>query len=125
MAVKHSDFYDSAMNLIDLGSDSITEICLRNAGSRAYYALYHKAKCHLESKGVVLVKVESAGSHESLICTFSHRGLKSKSFAESLARHKRFRHVCDYNLGISVTRSRLKMYLAETKRLIEMVDRLE
>lgn len=125
MSVNHGDFFSSALDIIGGDASADTEIGLRNAGSRAYYALYHRAKCYLESKGEMLIRVESAGSHEALASTFAKRGIKSKSFAESLARHKRFRHVCDYNLGITITRSKLELYLAETKRLIDMVDRLD
>jgi len=125
MPVNHADFYDSALTFVEGEASNDSEICYRNSGSRAYYALYHRAKAYLELKGEKILKVESAGSHEALVSTFARRGFKSKSFAESLARLKRFRHECDYNLGVTITRPRLDLYLAETGRLIDMVDRLE
>ncbi|WP_143516050.1 hypothetical protein [Pseudomonas sp. B10(2017)] len=123
MPVEHSDFLRSAA---DLASSSETcEMTARNAGSRAYYALYHKAKRLLEDNGANLVKVDNAGSHESLISAIAVQGVKGKSIAESLSRFKRFRNNCDYDLDISISAKKLALQLAEANRLVGMLDRLE
>lgn len=125
MPVNHNDFYLSAISILEIEPENRSEISLRGAGSRAYYAVYHKVKSFLSGRGVELAKLENSGSHEALIATLSKRGLKSKSFADSLARHKKFRHMCDYNLESTVSQTRLQMYLSETKRLLDLIDRLE
>jgi len=123
MPVEHSDFLRSAADLA-LSSETC-EMTVRNAGSRAYYALYHKAKSLLDESGTSLIKVDNAGSHESLIAAIAGQGVKGKSIAESLSRFKRFRNNCDYDLEISISTKKLEQQLAEAHRLVGMLDRLD
>jgi uncharacterized protein (UPF0332 family) len=107
------------------GEKNPSEITLRNAGSRAYYGLYHKTKSLIDQNNVTIVKIDSAGSHEGLIATVANQGIKGKSFAESMSKLKRFRHNCDYDLTMNISEKRLAVQLAEASRLISMVDRLD
>lgn len=123
MSVNHSDFLDSALAFTLV--ENPTEIALRNAGSRAYYGLYHKTKTMLDQAGMALIKIDKAGSHEGLIATIASRGIKGKSFAESMSKLKRFRHNCDYDLDMTITEKRLAMQVAEARRLVDMLDRID
>lgn len=123
MSVKHSDFMESALAFCQIENPS--EIALRNAGSRAYYGLYHKTKMMIDQVGLNIVKVEKAGSHDGLIATIAGQGIKGKSFAEAMSKLKRFRHNCDYDLDMSISEKRLAMQLAEARRLVDLLDRIE
>lgn len=80
MPVEASEFMETANGF--MGQEGATEIQCRNAGSRAYYALIHAALNTIERKGLTLVKVQSAGSHESVIATLCSMGHSAKSISE-------------------------------------------
>ena len=123
MAVLHTDFLSSARSMVKV--DDVSEILCRNSGSRAYYALYHKAKDVLHTRGLGLMRVENSGSHEALISTVAAQGQKGKMLAAALDKFKKFRHNCDYDLSMSISDTKLNFYLAEAERLMDMMDRLE
>lgn len=122
MAVFHTDFLDSARLMVDV--EDVSEILCRNSGSRAYYAIYHKAKEVLGTKGLSLRKVDNAGSHEALIATVAAQGHKGRTLAAAMDKFKKFRHGCDYDLNTSISDARVSYYLAEAERVIDMFDRL-
>lgn len=123
MAVAHTDFLNSAMTMLDVEEGS--EIFFRNSGSRAYYALYHKAKSVFDESGVKISKVANSGSHEALISAVAALGPKGKVIAVALDKFKKFRHSCDYDLQVSIEQSRINFYLKEAERLTDMLGRLE
>jgi predicted RNA-binding protein len=123
MAVSSSDFIKSAE--IALSSDDVSEINARSAGSRAYYGVYHRAKEIVEEKVLATVKVDNAGSHESLIKTLHSIGtVNAKSVAEAMRSMKKFRHLCDYHLGGSVKAKHASMKVVEARLLMERLGRL-
>lgn len=121
MAVQPAEFLSTAQSMVE--DDKCSEIFLRNAASRAYYALYHKAKLFVEVNGITLVKVENSGSHEKLIETIRQLSEPWRSVAESMDRLKKFRHRCDYKLDAEVLPKKTAMHLAEVVRLIDRFDR--
>lgn len=122
MPVQYDDFLRFAESLMEEGGAS--EIHQRNAGSRAYYAVYHRAVSVLQNENISLERVNDGGSHNRLITTISKQGLKGQSLAESLIRFKKFRNGCDYNLALEISEKRIAMQVAEARRLIDQLGRL-
>lgn len=122
MPVSPSDFMLSANSMMTQSERS--EIALRNAASRAYYALFHTAMQVVRAKGVTLVKSERGGSHESLIATLCGMSLPAKSIGEAIGRVKRFRHDCDYQVNCDISAKKVAMHIAESERLIARLHRL-
>jgi uncharacterized protein (UPF0332 family) len=113
---------DSANSM--MAQNQHNEIELRNAASRAYYALFHTAMQLVLARGVTLIKVERGGSHESLIATLCGMSLPAKSIGEAIGRVKRFRHDCDYQVSHDISAKKVAMHIAESERLIARLHRL-
>ena len=122
MSVSPSDFMQSANSMI--ANDQCKEIGLRNAASRAYYALFHTAMQTVVAKGVPLQKLDRAGSHESLIATLCGMSPSAKSIGDAIGRVKRFRHDCDYQVTQDISAKKVEMHIAEAERLIAKLHRL-
>ena len=122
MPVEASEFMDSAHGF--MGQEGVAEIQRRNAGSRAYYALFHAALNAIERKGLPLLKVQGAGSHESVIATLCSMGPSAKSISESMTRIKRFRHDCDYHVDLEIGPKKTAMQISEAQILIGKLSRL-
>lgn len=122
MAVDASEFMNSAQGF--MVQEGAAEIQCRNAGSRAYYALFHAALNAIESKGLPLIKVQGAGSHESVIATLCSMGPSAKSIGESMGRIKRFRHDCDYQVNLPIGLKKTAMQVSEAQILIGKLSRL-
>ena len=122
MPVKSKHFMDSAKALLSI--EDCPEINLRNAGSRAYYAVFHAAMDALERKGLGLIKVDKAGSHESVIATLCHISPPAKSIGEALGRIKRFRNDCDYQLHMAMHAKKVAMHIAQAEILIDKLSRI-
>ena len=122
MPVEASEFMDSAHGFIV--QEGATEIQRRNAGSRAYYALFHAALNAIQRKGLPLIKVQGAGSHESVIATLCSMGPSARSISESMTRIKRFRHDCDYHVGLEIGPKKTAMQISEAQILIGKLSRI-
>lgn len=123
MPICHSDFIEFSDS--ELEDKLATEFKIRNASSRAYYALYHKALNVILVKKLNLLKVKSGGSHASLIETIrSIESPKAKSIADAMNNLKRFRHNCDYDLSMTINREIAEKHIAGVKRIISMLDRV-
>lgn len=122
MAVDAVDFLGIAQGMMD--QKTVSEIHLRTAGSRAYYSLFHSAKEVIDRKGIRLIKVAGAGSHESVIATLCSMGPAAKSIGESMGRIKRFRHDCDYHINIHVGPKKVAVQMSVVAELISKLNRL-
>jgi len=122
MPVEASEFMDSAHGF--MVQEGAAEIQRRNAGSRAYYALFHAALNTIERKGLPLIKVQGAGSHESVIATLCTMGPSAKSISESMSRMKRFRHDCDYHVNLPIGQKKTAMQISEAQILIGKLSRI-
>lgn len=122
MSIDSSQFMTVAKELI--ADEKNHEIALRCAGSRAYYALYHAALEALSRKGKVLVKVDKAGDHASVIATLSSMGPNAKSISVAMGVIRRFRNDCDYDLSMHVKPKKTAMKVAEAQILIDRLSRL-
>lgn len=123
MSIAHQDFL--AYSNSEIRSIDLSEFKIRNAASRAYYALYHKARKRLEELGIPLENTPNEGSHSALIATLCRISPKAKSISTEMNKLKRFRHTCDYDLQATVDLSRVRVHIAEVERLISMLDRVE
>ncbi|SEI90951.1 hypothetical protein SAMN04244579_02413 [Azotobacter beijerinckii] len=123
MPVSHIDFLEYSAS--ELSRSEPTEFQLRNAASRAYYALYHKARQRIEELGLTLEKPEKAGSHAATIDTISRVSPKAKSISVQMDKLKRFRHICDYDLNSTIDKKRVELHIAEVGRMLDMLDRLQ
>jgi len=122
MSVEAADFMDSAH--VFMGQEGAAEIQRRNAGSRAYYALFHAALQAIRRKDMPLLKVQGAGSHESVIATLCSMGHSAKSIGESMSRIKRFRHDCDYHVDLEIGPKKTAMQISEAQILIGRLSRI-
>jgi hypothetical protein len=94
MAIVFADFIRWADG--EATTCELAEFPLRNASSRAYYALYHAALIRAKVLGIPIIRVPNAGSHEALIQAIRGYSPKGKSLADDMERAKKFRHRCDY-----------------------------
>ncbi len=122
MAVSSGEFIEFACMEID--SCDPSEFKFRNASSRAYYALFHKAQQKLGELGVSIVKVENSGSHSAVIETLRRISPKAKALATDMDRAKRFRNNCDYDLSSPVSHGKARKHVTEVRRLIDLLDRI-
>jgi uncharacterized protein (UPF0332 family) len=122
MAVAFADFISWADG--EAASCELAEFPLRNASSRAYYALYHAALTRAGVLGIPIVRIANAGSHEALIQAIRSHSAKGKSLADDMERVKKFRHRCDYDLKTDLRPEKALKQVAEVKRLIDMLSRL-
>ena len=122
MAVDFSDFICWADDEATRGESA--EFPLRNASSRAYYALYHAAATRAKALTIPIIRVEKAGSHEALIQAIRTYSPKGKSLADDMERTKKFRHRCDYDLDTDVRPEKALKQISEVKRLIDLLSRL-
>lgn len=122
MSVNFSDFLCWADD--EVARSESAEFPLRNASSRAYYALYHAAAVRVSDLGLPIIRIEKAGSHEALIQAIRIYSAKGKSLADDMERAKKFRHRCDYDLSTEIRAGKALKQISEVKRLISMLDRL-
>lgn len=122
MPVDACEFMGTANDF--MRQEGAAEIQCRNAGSRAYYALFHAALNTIQRKGVPLLQMQGAGSHEIVIATLCSIGPSAKSIAESMSRIKRFRHDCDYHLGMPIGLKKTAMQISEAQILIGKLSRI-
>lgn len=122
MAVLFADFISWADG--EAANCELAEFPLRNASSRAYYALYHATLNRVGVLGIPVVRVANAGSHEALIQAVRCYSPKGKSFADDMERVKKFRHRCDYDLKTDLRPEKALKQISEVKRLIDILGRL-
>lgn len=123
MAVTHPDFMSAAKDIMAQGA--LSEIQLRSAANRAYYALYHAAKVQVHTMGIPIRRVDGAGSHEALIHTIRLSGHQGKSIAQDMERLKKLRHKCDYELNFPLEAPRVHAAIVSANRLIDRISRLD
>lgn len=122
MSVHFSDFLCWAD--VEASRCDLAEFPLRNASSRAYYALYHAASVRAKALGLPIIRLEKSGSHDALIQAIRIYSPKGKSLADDMERMKKFRHLCDYDLDVDLRPERALKQISEAKRLIDMIGRL-
>jgi uncharacterized protein (UPF0332 family) len=123
MPVTPAQFMESAAAVVNQPDTS--EIDLRNAGSRAYYALFHTATQVLKKSGVLMEILDNSGSHERVIATLCKLSLPAKSVAVAIGDVKRFRHICDYKTEKTVGVKEAQFQVAKARALIERLERLK
>ncbi|EAA3799217.1 hypothetical protein DOQ73_23470 [Salmonella enterica subsp. enterica] len=123
MEVTYKDFLDFANS--QLAKESLSPFEVRNAVSRAYYALYHRALERADELSIPKVRVENAGSHAALAKRIASLGDSGKSLASQLDKAKKVRVNCDYFLEERINHKRAEFYLASVQDLISKIDRLE
>lgn len=121
MSIKSADFLDYAC--AELGSSDLSEFEIRNASSRAYYAVFHAARERLDVLGRSS-KSSEEGSHKAVIDVVRSISPGSRSLATDMDRLKRFRNNCDYDLSLSISEASAKKHLAESLRIIDRLTRL-
>lgn len=122
MAVEYLHFLQWAETEIKL--PELEEFSRRNAGSRAYYALYHAAVSKAEQLCLRVARVENGGSHEAIIQAIANFSQKGRVIAELMRKVKRFRHRCDYDINMPLPEHKARQQVAEAHRLIDMLQRL-
>lgn len=93
MPINADEFYTSNKS----GLSSSDEINRRNAISRTYYTMYHKA---LET-GIEVIKFANQGMHQNLVDTM----LQTDNFKRAgyiLSSSKTLRHIADYELNNNI-----------------------
>lgn len=123
MPVSHIDFLDYSST--ELTKPNPSEFQLRNASSRAYYALFHKARERIAELNLTMARPPNGGSHVAVVETIRRAGPKAEPIAVQMDRLKRFRHNCDYDLQLAIREGRVTHHVATAKRLIEMLDHLQ
>ena len=122
MSVDFPDFLSWSES--EMEEPSFSEFSYRNASSRAYYALFHAAKQRLKAMNVQVVPVPRGGSHEAVICALSNISGLGREIADDMRRIKRFRHLCDYDIGEDVNHRRAHQQVIQVRRLIDRLGRL-
>lgn len=122
MDVTYRDFLDFAET--QLACETLTQFELRNATSRAYYALYHKACDRADELNIPRMPVSDAGSHAELARRIASRGLPGRSISDQLEKLKKQRTLCDYNLQGQMQKSKALYNIAQVRDLIGKLERL-
>jgi hypothetical protein len=100
---------------------SPTEVGLRAAASRAYYAAYSHALSYARQNSIEILKAppeDRAGAHGDLIYTFrSHSSKNIKEAAYALQSAKDIRSKADYRLSENLVSNDVKLVIAYTKQV--------
>lgn len=121
MSVSCKDFYQSSLKLLEGKS----EIDLRNAASRAYYAAFHACKILADDLRLPSYAGGKFGSHEQLIERFRcSRELQHKSIGYILQEGREARKWADYELAASFTLEEAKSAVKSTQKIFGKIDGL-
>lgn len=131
MAVGFDDFLAFAKDNLLPDDDSMSEIRIRCAISRAYYSAYHACLAYQNKFPSPGSAATGRGSHESLInqfknpspetCRDSELSKKSKLIGALLDVAKHRRHLADYNLASTVNKSEAK---AQIQTVLSIIDKV-
>jgi uncharacterized protein (UPF0332 family) len=120
VTVSHQHFFDSAEALV-LKNQKGKEIDFRNSISRAYYALFLKAR---EIAKKLPEPTEKLRSHEKVIKQFeAHPKLKHFVYAMTQRRDKR--NNADYDTHLSITYSETESHYKSVKSMLEKLDKVQ
>lgn|GEM_PF-6198336 len=108
----------------EVKAQNLTEFGLRNASSRAYYALFHAARGRVKALGVKMLKAERGGSHESLIQTIQSISVLGKEIGDDMQRLKKFRHFCDYDIADRLDTLLARKHIIAARRIIGRLSEL-
>lgn len=123
MAIEFVEFLDWSES--EVKAPFVAEFGYRNASSRAYYALFHAARCRLKEMSIPITKAARGGSHEAVIQTIEQMGQAGRELAVNMRRLKKFRHFCDYDIGDTLSPPRARKQIVEARILIELLELLE
>lgn len=117
MTVSATDFFESAETMLANGSN----ISLRNAISRSYYAAYHDALRVADQFCPDANAHLKMGSHERLIERFKGNTTlqKGRSWGIILQYLKVQRHKADYHLNEKVSQVEAETHLRTVERLLK------
>ncbi|WP_374088023.1 hypothetical protein [Methylomicrobium lacus] len=114
MAINHVDFLDFAKSLPEA-----SEINLRNAMSRAFYAAFHG--CGLKYSSAF--SNADVGSHEKLIQALQKSpASEDRAIGYMLSQLKGFRVIADYKLTLDVTIADKNTSLLQTEKLMQKIN---
>ncbi|MDF1930188.1 hypothetical protein PGH45_09125 [Legionella pneumophila] len=125
MPINSIDFLNSAKQLIN----GNTEMNLRNATSRAYYAAYHEAK-RISKYSNFKVSNNKAGIHQRMIeKLIKHQGSSSKDtdirqIGIILSQCKKGRTKADYSIHAGYSRIEADTIVLQVENLIQISTRL-
>jgi len=116
MTVSASDFFESAQAMLANGSN----IDLRNAISRSYYAAYHDAIRVADQFCEDVNSNSRMGSHERLSERFKGCAAfqKGKAWAYTLQYLKMWRHKADYHLNDKVSQTDAETHVRTAERFL-------
>lgn len=120
MTVSHQDFFDSAKPLV-LKNQKGKEIDFRNSISRAYYALFLKAR---EIAKQLPEPTERLRSHEKVLKQFESHP-KLKKFVYEMTRRRDRRNNADYDTDLTITYSETEAHYKSVKFLLEKLDNVQ
>ena len=110
------EFYNSACEI----SSGNREIDYRNAISRTYYAAYHS--CEQWRRDNQLEIAAAGTTHDKLIITFIDNSNKEvKGIGNRLNQLKAKRHLADYNLKATFSKSEVMSMLNQTNKILEWI----
>jgi uncharacterized protein (UPF0332 family) len=120
MTVSYQQFFDSAEALV-LKNQKGKEIDFRNSISRAYYALFLKAR---EIAEKLPNPPEKLKSHEKVIRQFElHQ--KLKHFAPVITQRKLKRCNADYDTHLTISHADAENHYKSVKSLLEKLDKVK
>lgn len=120
MTVSHQDFFDSA-ELLVLRNQKGKEIDFRNSISRAYYALFLKAR---EIAKQLPQPTEKLRSHEKVLKQFEQHP-RLKPFVHAMTQRRDKRHNADYDTDSTITHSDAEFHYKSVKSLLEKLDKVQ
>lgn len=117
MSIEAGEFLLEAEKSLD--SENCSEVTFRNAGSRAYYAIYHKALNKANEIDADANITEKTGTHDQLAIRLERHSHRGKIFATKLRRLKRTRNRCDYNLNEDIDKEFAEQHIHFVKKALE------
>lgn len=126
MAVKYKDFLQSADDCLSRFSSSSSEIELRNAISRGYYAAFTFARQLLPAlKLSSLSKSEvQGGMHVEIAQSYRAGGKSLSAVADSLSAAHKLRCLADYDCHKEVDRTLASKQLVKCRGVIHRLDQI-
>ena len=121
MSISSDDLINYAESLIS--SQQSSEVHLRSAASRSYYAVFHEAQLAADTLGLAIVATNS-GEHEKLISRFSAGGKRLKVIASMLAACKRVRVDADYKIATPFHYKEAEKHIRQCKSIVAEMRRL-
>lgn len=98
-----------------------SEVSLRAAISRSYYATYHRAKSSADEVALPAAPPQYRGSHERVIHRFGALGVAGNAIAKRLQKAKMMRVRADYFISEEISFQESRLHIEACRNLFDQI----